>query len=80
MFNRNWHYYWPIVAPNVAPTVDQTCTFQCLIPINNLSKYNDVVTHHLVGMVLKGPISRVTKEKKKEELIHRHSTLSLGVL
>ena len=46
MFNMNWRYNWtiavpivaPIVTPIVAPIVDQTYTFQCLIPMSDLSK------------------------------------------
>ena len=32
----NWHYNRPIVPP----IVDQTCTFQCIIPTGDLSKYD----------------------------------------
>ena len=32
----DWRYDLPIVAP----IVDQTCTFQCLIPMGDLSRYD----------------------------------------
>ena len=40
MFNSNRHSDWPILAPIVAPIVNQTCTFQCLLQMNNLLKYD----------------------------------------
>ena len=40
MFNMNQRYNRRIVALIVPTLVDQTCTFQCLIPMGNLSKYD----------------------------------------
>ena len=40
MFNMSRCYDRPIVLLIVPPIVDQACTFQCLIPMGDLSKYN----------------------------------------
>ena len=40
MFNMSRRYNRPIVAPIVPPIVDQTCTFHCIIPMGDLSKYD----------------------------------------
>ena len=42
-----------IVAAIVAPIVDQTCIFQCLIPMAIYQSMIGEVMHHLVGMGLK---------------------------
>ena len=38
MFNPNIRYNLPIVAPIVAPFINETCTFLSFIPIGDLSK------------------------------------------
>ena len=51
MFNMNLYYNRPIIVP----IVDQTCTFQCLIPMGDLSKDTiSVVMNRLVGFGLYG--------------------------
>ena len=40
MFNTNRHFDGLIVAQVIAQIVDQTCTFQCLIPMDYLPKYD----------------------------------------
>ena len=40
MFDMRRCYNRPIVPPIVPPIVDQTCTFQHLIPMGDLSKYD----------------------------------------
>ena len=40
MINMNRCYNRPVVAPIVALIVDETCTFQCLIRMGDLEKYN----------------------------------------
>ena len=40
MCNMNWHYNRPIGALIVVSIIDQTCTFQCLIPTGDLSIYD----------------------------------------
>ena len=43
-FIINQRHNWPIVASNVVQNValiiDQICTFQCIIPVSDLSKYD----------------------------------------
>ena len=38
MFDLNRRYNWPIVPPIVPPIVDQTCTFESVIPTGDLSE------------------------------------------
>ena len=40
MFDMNRCYDQPIVSPIVPPIGDQTCTFKCIIPTGDLSKYD----------------------------------------
>ena len=51
MFYLNWRYNRPIVSPIIALIVDQTCTFQCVIPMGDLSKIRSpLVMNRLVAM------------------------------
>ena len=49
MVNMNQRYNRLNIALIVAPIVNQTCTFQCLIPMSDLLK---------IGVVMHRPVSK----------------------
>ena len=54
MFDLDRQYNQRYNRPIIASIVDQTCTFQCVIPPGDLSNTIGVIMHRLVGMGLKG--------------------------
>ena len=69
MFNMSRRYDRPIAPLIVPPIVDQACTFQCLIPMGDLSKYDPCSHASPSGY---GPLVYVKPESSKGKVMLRY--------